>query len=372
MNRSEALHLLKSGTYGISEWNRWRETTTERLPDLSNADLPEADLRNANLSKADVRWSRFRRANLNGVDLTDAKLIGANLIAANLFDAHIYGANLSEADLSGANLGRADLRRARLQLTNLCNAHLSEANLDEAVSIGTLWADVDLTQVEGLDGIFHEGPSTLGTDTIVKSRGRISEPFLRGCGLSPWEILSVRLHDSSLSAQQITDLQYSIFDQRTKGPMFIGGFFISYSHTDASFADKLQGQLLTAGASVWRDKHDLVAGPLERQLFDGLRMQDVVVLVLSEASVQSDWVEAELEEALVREKKESRSILLPIALDEAWKTKVKQAGSVVLWRQITKKNILNFSQWKTKAFAGSFDKLVTGVKRYYVLDKPTA
>ena len=45
-----------------------------------------------------------------------------------------------------------------------------------------IFSDVDLSSVNGLDAMFHEGPSTIGIDTIHKSRGKIPEVFLRGCG----------------------------------------------------------------------------------------------------------------------------------------------------------------------------------------------
>ena len=50
------------------------------------------------------------------------------------------------------------------------------------------------------------------------------------------------------------------------------------------------------------------------------------------------------------------------ALDDSWKAKVEEN---VLWRQVKKKNILDFSKWKTKAFDTVFDKLIGGLKRWY-------
>jgi len=76
------------------------------------------------------------------------------------------------------------------------------------------------------------------------------------------------------------------------------------------------------GVSVWLDHHDLIAGPLQEQIDRAIRLQDVVLLVLSEASVESDWVEHELEVAREKEKTEKRDVLCPVALDETWKAKM--------------------------------------------------
>ena len=39
----------------------------------------------------------------------------------------------------------------------------------------------------------HTTPSTIGTDTLFLSRGRISEEFLRGFGLAPWADFPIRV-----------------------------------------------------------------------------------------------------------------------------------------------------------------------------------
>ena len=87
-----------------------------------------------------------------------------------------------------------------------------------------------------------------------------------------------------------------------------------------------------------------------------------MLLVLSDSSIKSDWVEAELEWTLRKEKDEKRNVLCPVALDDSWKGKVEDD---VLWRQVKKKNVLDFSKWKTKAFDTPFQKLEDGLKRYY-------
>ena len=57
MDRNEALRLLKGGSEGVAEWNRWRKAGDE-IPDLSRADLREADLSGANLSRANLSESK--------------------------------------------------------------------------------------------------------------------------------------------------------------------------------------------------------------------------------------------------------------------------------------------------------------------------
>src|SRR5947209_293851 len=99
-------------------------------------------------------------------------------IEAHLVFAHLAGARLAGANLDGASLGK----------TNLDGATLNAATLGY-----TVFADVNLSSVIGLDSVHHIGPSTIGIDTIARSQGKIPTAFLRGCGLQDWVIESVKL-----------------------------------------------------------------------------------------------------------------------------------------------------------------------------------
>lgn len=417
MDRDEALRLLEGGADGVNEWNRRRDEG-ETIPvlekadlsraklhkadlsrvnlsrvNLSRADLGEADLRRADLGRAklheadlwgadlsgaklyeaDLSGADLRRAQLNFVRLWQANLSGALLSFASLGEANLSGANLSRADLSEANLCEADLsradlsfadlRRAQLNLVHLWQANLSGANFERANVGWTIFGDVDLSSAKSLHSVAHAGPSTVGLDTLHKSEGKIPKEFLRGCGLTPWEIEIARLYDQSLSGEDIAELlSTKLYDARAKGPLYIGGVFISYSRDDSKFVDKVYKSLYDEGASVWLDRHDALAGSLTKQVSRAIRLNDVVLLVLSNVSVKSDWVEHELNMARKKEKEEKRDVLCPVALDDSWKVKVEEEP---LWHQLTKKNILDFSGWKTKTFGKQFEKLVKGLKINY-------
>ncbi len=91
-----------------------------------------------------------------------------------------------------------------------------------------------------------------------------------------------------------------------------------------------------------------------------------MLLVLSEPSVHSDWVEHELEVARKKEKDENRDILCAVTLDDAWEGKMND----VLWRQVKKNNVLDFSKWETEdEFEPQFQKLLKGLKIYYEPEK---
>jgi hypothetical protein len=243
--------------------------------DLGNADLTNANLRDANLMGAKLTRANLRGADLGNANLTDANLRGAdlreadlthaNLTSANLTNAALRGANLRDACLTGANLARTDLTRADLTSAELAWATFSETLLHDTVLSHSKWRDtflanVNLSAAIGLESITHDGPSHVSTDTVLESYGKLPDVFLRGCGFSNWEIEAARLYDPSLSAHQINDIQYRIFELRAGAPMQISSLFISYAHRDGDFVATLEQKLDEKGIRYWRDVHHATAG----------------------------------------------------------------------------------------------------------------
>jgi hypothetical protein len=349
MDSDEAIRLLRGGTEGLIAWNEWREQAKE-LPNLSAADLSGADLRGANLREAHLSAAILRGADLYHALLGGAFLYLADLRGADLSEAALRGADLSEAVLSGADLRGADLSKTKCGFT--------------------VFGSVDLSKVKGLESIEHDGPSTVGMDTLIRSRGQLPEAFLRGCGFSPWEVLAASLYRTDLTPPDLADLQHRIFDAWTKGRSLINGCFVSHSWKDRRFVDTLRDRLIAAGISVWLDRRDAVAGPIQDQLWRAIQFHHVVILVLSEHSVKSDWVEHELAMARKKEKAEGRAVLCPICLDDAWRKKVEAEDGPDdefqgLWRTVTGQLIVDFSGWESGAFDGAFQKLLRGLKTNY-------
>ncbi len=243
MANPEHLEVLKQG---VEHWNQWRKEHPDVLPDLSDAILQRAKLGGANLSRADVRRvdlreadlsrtnlsaARLRRTILYRADLSGADLSEANVTKANLIGANLHQANLGAADLSGALLSWAILKGANLDGANLGGTSLREASLVEARLRNTIFADVDLSAVKGLDTVVHEGPSTIGIDTIFKSRGKISEVFLRGCG--------------------VPDAFISYIGSIVGRPVEFYSCFISYSTKDQQRAPLAWRSLHSRSANCW-------------------------------------------------------------------------------------------------------------------------
>lgn len=316
MANKEHLNILKQG---VEAWNKWRDGKRLKVPDLF-----EAALSNANLSKAD--------------------LVGADLRVANLEGANLSGTNLTGADLSRANFSQANLQRSTLMLANLSRVNLRGADLSKATLALTTLGEIDLSSTTGLDTVHHLAPSTVGTDTLYLSRGRISEVFLRGCGL-PDEMIGF--------ARSIAG-----------SPIESNSCFISYSTKDENFAKRLYGDLQANGVRCWFAPHDMQGGKkLHDQIDWAIHFHDRTLLILSPDSINSHWVKTEIGKARMREIKEKRQVLFPIRLVD-FKTLLKweyfDADSGTDYaKEIREYFIPDFSNWSDPtSYRTAFQRLL--------------
>jgi len=318
---------------GKTIWNAWRTNHPERI-DLQDVDLTRADLRGVDLTRvrldgATLRFARLSGASLNGSHLRDADLrfahltgthlVGADLTHADLHGAHLDGADLSRARLRFAHLSRAHLNRATLSFADLTNVDLSGADLTEAdlrgaelvgatlsraelrgadlsqARIGwTNFGDQDLRMVKGLETIQHEAPSPLSITTLYQSHGELPDAFVRGTG-APESFLAY------LQALTATPIEHA-------------HCCISYAHHDQDFAQQLAADLQYHHIQCWLAPKDRKRG---RRMEESLRLYDHLLLVLSEHSIKSSWMEKDVAAALMHKQHQHKRVLFPILLDDA-------------------------------------------------------
>lgn len=332
---------LKRLRRSVSGWNTWRRGSRAR-PNLIGADLDMARLSGVNLRHAILVGAGLCEVELDQADLGKADFAFADLRVASLRQANLCGASFSEARLAGANLKEANLVGANLTGADLSGSLLSEADLSRASLMGTLFVDVDLSEVKGLEKVRHRGPSTIGIDTIYKSGGRIPEVFLRGCGV-PEDFIT---YMPSLVG---TGIEFC-------------SCFISYSHADKAFARRLHDALQGRRIRCWLDEHQLLPGDdIYAGVDRGIRLWDKVLLCCSKASLKSWWVDNEIgkafakEQELMKERGEKTLALIPLNLD----------GALFDWRdgkadEIRRRLAADFTGWKRNhaKFEREFEKLV--------------
>jgi hypothetical protein len=197
----------------------------------------------------------------------------------------------------------------------------------------------DLSSAKGLESVEHIYPSSVGIDTIYNSK-TIPEEFLRGCGINENFIE----HIPSLLAK----------------PSQFYSCFISYSSKDQDFADRLHADLQNKGVRCWFAPEDIKIGdPIRDRIDQSIKVHDKLLLILSENSINSKWVEDEVESAYEQEHKRNTTVLFPIRLDDsvmhtekAWAAKLRRS-----------RHIGDFTNWKDHdSYQKAFDRLLRDLK----------
>ncbi|WP_367772066.1 toll/interleukin-1 receptor domain-containing protein [Flavobacterium sp. WC2421] len=92
--------------------------------------------------------------------------------------------------------------------------------------------------------------------------------------------------------------------------------FLSHTSIDKPFVRKLSADLRRYGHTVWIDEAEINIGDsLIGKIREGLDSVDYVAVVLSNASINSQWVQKEIEIASNREIDEKKIIVLPLLIE---------------------------------------------------------
>ena len=175
--------------------------------------------------------------------------------------------------------------------------------------------------------------------TIARS-GNLPLVFIQGCGLP----------DSFIKSSGSPSLQRYF------------SCFISYSTADREFAERLFNDLQHKGVRCWFAPEDIRIGEKIRQSIDsGIRNRERLLVVLSKSSMESPWVEGEVEMAFEEERRRNESVLFPVRLDDAVLSAQDGWPAVI---HHTYRHIGDFRNWLNKeAYSLSFGRLLRDLRQ---------
>lgn len=348
MNEEHAVRLLSGGMNGVAEWNARRQKG-ETMPDLREANLAGVDLEGTRSGPVRPPFGLIRSADLSGLRLERASFFGANLSFVQFANADLSRADFQYANLTGVNFKGANLTDAALLWANLHRARFKQAKVS-GTRFGGNVITTDMSEAVDLHLSKHYAPSQISADALLNTAQPLPTSFLRDCGVA--EVLIDQL--SSLRA--------------ASEPFQYDSVFISFSHGDEVFCTRLHACLQENKLRVFFAPEDMKGGrTLEEQIDEAIHHRDRLLLVLSEASMRSDWVRREIKKARERERHEDRAILYPIRIVEfdviqAWECLDSDTGED-LAETVRSYYIPDFSNWTNDdAFERAVVRLVNDLK----------
>lgn len=97
----------------------------------------------------------------------------------------------------------------------------------------------------------------------------------------------------------------------------MSSIFLSHNHADKPFVRKLAADLRLNGHIVWIDEAEIEIGDsLIEKIRDGIDRMDFLAAIISQKSLESEWVKKELDLATNRELEEKRVVVLPLLVEE--------------------------------------------------------
>lgn len=184
-----------------------------------------------------------------------------------------------------------------------------------------------------------------------------------------------RLESVVLDEETIARVKAGGGSERTaETPRVYSSVFISYSHDDSVFADRLFNSLRAEGVRAWYDKQNILPGyDIYDEISRGIREQDKILFCFSGAAIRSGWVDAEVDRALQKERELFRTIgsggaaprsrskpLIPLDLDGQLIEGGWASGKAA---DLMSRGIADFRNWQDQStFNAAFERLLSSLR----------
>ncbi|MCB0532005.1 MAG: toll/interleukin-1 receptor domain-containing protein [Saprospiraceae bacterium] len=328
---------------GPEKWNQWRQQYPDIEPDLSGFRFVFVESHLRQYSKPGLNTTTYgmlMRSSLSDFDFSRTNLSDCVFWEIVLHRTRFQGANLSGTEFRQCDLYQVDLEAAELSRSTFVLSLFREANFQGAHFGQSHFAYSPLQGCTGLEKTVHPLPGHMDFLSLVHSQ-QVPFEFAQHFGINEVLFNAIR----KLEPERFYDC------------------FISYSTRNEDFVQYLRAVLLIAKVPCWYAPADYRLNAdwhaskksedyeLARDLYNLVDASDVLLLVVSNDSMRSEWVRKEV----LRVRKQRVIGLLIEDVDPALAAQTRWLD-VFGW--------LDFRNWRDPAvFRSRMGQLLVGVLR---------
>ncbi len=251
-------------------------------------------------------------------------------------------ADFSNAEFNGGKIDHCYFQNAKFIKAFIAaefdEVDLTAADFKQSHIFSSSFFNMDVSAAKNLNSASFHGDCRIDYQTI-KLSNRVPTSLLEACGVAHFHI--------------------PLIDAISKNSAKLPSCFISYSVKDHIFIERFRSELADHGIRNWFAPRDLPFGASTRDYIETqIKSHDRLIVVLSKSSLQSQWVQFEVETALEVERKHNAGIIIPVCIDDhVFKTKVSWARHIVRTR-----NIANYQNWK-RADSGFIQEFIRRIMK---------
>ncbi len=270
---------------------------------LVGADFREARGSKTNFRHCDISHGVFISSRMPEANFENAKINNAIFEGAQLLKSVFEGCEAKESVFAQCNLEDAILARSNFEQSMFRNSNLAGANICDTIFIRADLSNSDMTRCK------------LNEDTDL------AHSDLRDSNLKNVDLYMAKLDMTKVYYEDINEA--NLLTNQLKGDYFVmerkhkTRIFISYSHADMEFAHKLEKALIDKSIDVWIDRKEILVGDsLIQKIREGIDSSQYVCALLSKTSVESRWVQSELDIAMSQQIENQKIKVLPLVVEK--------------------------------------------------------
>jgi uncharacterized protein YjbI with pentapeptide repeats len=351
--------------------------------DLTDLHLPGEILKDSNFSGCMFADCRIAGSVFDGSNFTGAEFDGCNAIEASFVRCDFTDAFLMESALGCADFFQATFDRVRL-MSNCREAFFVLASFTDSAIVGVRFdaAIFGYTRIErsilsacsfpdvrvvapcDIDAASANSSIVVGVSAVSRLR-----PGAENYAVLRKELFETLNTTRSFFARTGVDIEHlksysSVLGELPNDAIEV---FLSYSSADEGFAEALYVRLRELGVRTWMAPHALRSGRhLSGEISEAIGNTSNVILILSQASMSSNWVATELRatfEAVrsgtVRRLHPVR--LAPLEIIETWSLNDAESGTD-LAQAVRENTIHDFTGWRARdAMDDATSLLIAGI-----------